>query len=277
MRARTIKPGFWDNEDLAALPAHARLLFIGIWGMADRDGRLEDRPARIRAKVFPYEPEVEVDRFLTSLHEQGFIMRYEVAGIRLIEVPGFKKHQNPHPNEKAYGYPAREITRVDHVITQTDHAIPSIPSISCFPLPVSRATHGPRARDAENGTQNQKPEDELPSRTAPLIAGRTPHDWATRLCDRHPKAKNRVLAEQEITKLCFGKGAEALLPLIDSRHEAWCATEAWQDKDGQYAPALATWLTDRGWTKQPKGMKPGDVAIPKWEGNYWEREGKAAE
>ena len=44
MRTRLLKPGFFMNEELARLPVRARLLFAGLWCLADREGRLEDRP-----------------------------------------------------------------------------------------------------------------------------------------------------------------------------------------------------------------------------------------
>ena len=39
-RARNIKPGFFRNADLAELTFEARLLFIGLWTLADSEGRL---------------------------------------------------------------------------------------------------------------------------------------------------------------------------------------------------------------------------------------------
>ena len=52
-RARNIKPGLFSNEVIAELPAFDRLLFIGLWCLADREGRLEDRPKRIKMELFP--------------------------------------------------------------------------------------------------------------------------------------------------------------------------------------------------------------------------------
>ena len=54
-RARNIKPGFFRNSDLVELPMDARLLFIGLWTLADRMGRLEDRPKQIKMEIFPAE------------------------------------------------------------------------------------------------------------------------------------------------------------------------------------------------------------------------------
>jgi hypothetical protein len=103
-RARNIKPAFFKNESLSELSSHARLLFIGLWCLADVKGRLEDRPARIRAEVFPYET-VDVNQLLNELAESegNFITRYIVDGQSYIEVKNFHLHQNPHPNEKKKG------------------------------------------------------------------------------------------------------------------------------------------------------------------------------
>lgn len=104
-RSRNLKPGFFKNESLAECSPLARLLFAGLWCLADRDGRLEDRPKRIRAEVLPYD-DGSVDEMLTELHRAGFIVRYEAQGQRFIQVVNFAKHQNPHCNERPSEIPA---------------------------------------------------------------------------------------------------------------------------------------------------------------------------
>lgn len=106
-RARNIKPGFFKNEYLGELDPYARLLFIGLWMLADREGRLEDRPLRIKAEVFPYES-VQVEKLLDKLDMCGgdLIQRYEVDGERYIQITNFSQHQNPHKNEKGSCIPA---------------------------------------------------------------------------------------------------------------------------------------------------------------------------
>ena len=54
-RSRNIKPGIMANEDLAELGAIERLLFIYLWMLADKEGRLEDRPKRIKVEALPYD------------------------------------------------------------------------------------------------------------------------------------------------------------------------------------------------------------------------------
>lgn len=104
-RSRNIKPAFFDNENLAALTPHARLLFIGLWCLADVKGRLEDRPSRIRARIFPYEPHIDIESLLNELASppEFFIMRYQVEQSRYIEITNFRKHQNPSTKEKQAG------------------------------------------------------------------------------------------------------------------------------------------------------------------------------
>jgi hypothetical protein len=104
-RARNIKPSFFANEDLAELDLRSRLLFIGLWCLADREGRLEDRPKRIKAELFPYE-DCDINEHLQELHDSGFIRRYEMYGERYIWIVKFTKHQNPHIKEKASMIPA---------------------------------------------------------------------------------------------------------------------------------------------------------------------------
>jgi len=138
MRSRDIKPGFFLNEYLAACSPHARLLFIGLWMLADREGRLEDRPKQIEAAIFPYE-EVNIEELLSELEnvpgDHPFIQRYQVNGKRYIQVVNFAKHQNPHRNEKESVIPplaekddemddnAREM---DRATREMDRATPEI-------------------------------------------------------------------------------------------------------------------------------------------------------
>lgn len=104
MRSRNIKPDFFLDDDLATLPFEGRILFAGLWCCADRAGRLEDRPSRIRASVFPYDA-VDVDALLTGLVRTGQIIRYTVNGQKYIQINGFAKHQSPHHTEKASSIP----------------------------------------------------------------------------------------------------------------------------------------------------------------------------
>lgn len=104
-RLRVLKPRFFTNEDLADVCPLGRLLFQGLWCWADREGRLEDRPKRIKIEILPYD-DCDVDELLEELQGKGFILRYESGGQRYIQVVNFKKHQSPHIKEGPSTIPA---------------------------------------------------------------------------------------------------------------------------------------------------------------------------
>lgn len=99
-RARNIKPGFFKNYDLADMGPYAQILFAGLWCLADREGRLEDKPRFIKAEIFPYY-DCDINGELTKLERLKLVSRYEVDGVSVILVQNFKKHQTPHNTEKA--------------------------------------------------------------------------------------------------------------------------------------------------------------------------------
>lgn len=97
-RTRLIKPGTFKNEVLAKCDPFARILFTGLWCLADRDGKLQDRPERIKAEVLPYDT-VDITVLLQQLSDNKFITRYEVGDEKIILINNFKVHQHPHKTE----------------------------------------------------------------------------------------------------------------------------------------------------------------------------------
>lgn len=132
-RARNIKPSFFTNEDLVELPFEDRLLFVGLWTLADREGRLEDRPKRIKMAVFPAD-NVDVDESLARLAKSGFIARYEARGIACIQVLNFAKHQNPHVREAASELPSIGENETSTVPAQCQHSAGHADSLNPYSL-----------------------------------------------------------------------------------------------------------------------------------------------
>ena len=150
-RLRTLKPSFFMNEDLAKLPMAGRLLFQGLWCLADRRGRLEDRPARIKAQVLPYD-ECDVDALLTALDLYGFIFRYQVADERYLQIVKFEKHQTPHVKEAESTIPAPD-----------EHATKTMPAPPVFCLPSSVSPElEPELEPEPEGRANRAPRTHKP-------------------------------------------------------------------------------------------------------------------
>lgn len=102
-RARNIKPAFFLNDDLAEQNNPlGRLLFIGLWTLADYKGELEWRAGRIKAQLLPYD-ECDIKQLAINLDKSGFIRFYSDGSRIYINIPNFEKHQNPHKNERAQG------------------------------------------------------------------------------------------------------------------------------------------------------------------------------
>ncbi len=112
-----MKPGFFKNEELAKVSHEGRLLYAGLWCLADRAGRLEDRPSRIRAELFPYQS-IKVDRLLQELIAGGFLQRYVVQGRAYLHIPTFLDHQRPHPHE-------------------AESMLPAPPAVTCHDMPLT--------------------------------------------------------------------------------------------------------------------------------------------
>jgi len=77
-RIRQIKPEFYLDDELAQCSRDASLLFPGLWMPADKIGKLADRPAKIRARLFPYDTDLgteAVDSLISELEGHGFLLR----------------------------------------------------------------------------------------------------------------------------------------------------------------------------------------------------------
>lgn len=97
-RIRTIKPQMFTDEDIGDLSFEARWLFAGLFTQADREGRLEDRPRKLKVELMAYDS-VNVEYLLRELAEARFITRYEAEGKRYIHIRTFWKHQHFHIKE----------------------------------------------------------------------------------------------------------------------------------------------------------------------------------
>lgn len=110
-RIRSIKPEFFTDEDVAGLSPWAQLLFIALWTHADKAGRLEDRPARIKVCCQPYSSQ-KIYSLLAELVRGGFIYRYTHDGKGFIQIRSWTKHQLCHRDEPSSSIPAPD-GRVD--------------------------------------------------------------------------------------------------------------------------------------------------------------------
>jgi hypothetical protein len=98
-RIRSIKPEFFFSESLKDVSRDARLFFIGLWTLADREGRLKWSPSKIKAQIFPYDDDVVLHRLAEELARVGCLTVYEVDRKAYAWIPEFMTHQRPHAKE----------------------------------------------------------------------------------------------------------------------------------------------------------------------------------
>ena len=220
--SRNLKPGFFKNENLAECSPLARLLFAGLWCIADRSGRLEDRPKRIRAEVLPYD-NGSVDDLLNELYQAGFIQRYRIGEQRFIQVQNFAKHQNPHCREPESTIPepgkhSASTGQVsdEHRTGPADSLNPLTDSLSLIP--------------EENHCS--------PS------ASESAHDGFATFWGLYPKkvAKPQAMKAWKKVKPTGQVFANLMAALEKQR-----ASADWLKDGGQFIPHPATWLNGRRW------------------------------
>lgn len=92
-RNRMLNPEFWLDEEVAQLSAHARLLYMGLWGICDDNyATLPNMPGWIKAQIFPYE-EVDTKKLLKELQEVGKIIIFKVEEKEYWHIKNFFKYQ----------------------------------------------------------------------------------------------------------------------------------------------------------------------------------------
>lgn len=73
MRIRTIKPEFWQDEDLSGVSDKARLLAIGLLNLSDDEGYFKSHPRLIQSAIFPFCPRIKINTLLEELRSIGYI------------------------------------------------------------------------------------------------------------------------------------------------------------------------------------------------------------
>ena len=217
MRARNIKPGFWQNEDLAEMPPATRLAFIGLWCLADRDGKLEYRPKKIKLQLFPYD-DVDIGHALSCLGSAGLILFYDVDHIQYIQIVNFKKHQSPHVRETASTIP-------DPVKGEPRTCLGS-------------ALDQPRSPDSLNPDSLNPEKNTCPNG----------HDYFEEFYKNYPRKVARGAAEKAWKKI---KNPKETLGLIMSAISWQRRLPAWTEDGGKFIPYPSAYLNQKRWLDEP--------------------------
>lgn len=172
-RVRTIKPSFFQSDDVSALPLRARLTWIGLWTHCDDAGRTKDHARLIKAAIWPLDNVslADIEEDLETLAAHGRIVRYEVDGRRYLEITNWRVHQyiqKPTPSRLP---PPPSISSNGHVPLPESSGSP--PSGKGRERKGREGTRDVRAREADGAAMPEHPGSEPPPR-----------------CEKHLNSKN---------------------------------------------------------------------------------------
>lgn len=251
-RVRSVRPEYFTDDDIASLPVLARLLFVGLWCHADREGRLKDRPQALKARILPFDS-CDVDDLLGGLVAVGQIVRYEVNGEKLIAIPKFLKHQHPHFKE-----PPSSLPPCNEIVTKPGMEIASCQDGNRSMKPGSWSlVLGPDPDPGAEGVARAHEADRIPppGMDADLDTVLGQHlsgyhlDVFLRVVRRHPNPEGQERGAIDFKHLRL---TMADCVAFDKNHLAWVESGHWDRR----APALHFYIADGTW-RAPPGPLPG--------------------
>lgn len=274
MRSRNIKPGFFKNEILGQADPFLSLTFQGLWCLADREGRLEYRPLRIKAEIFPYRYDLDINRYLTELSRLGFICIYEVNGVEYVDIKNFKKHQAPHNTEKKSIIPENPNKSDNYTLTvnaplknggyHPDLLIPdsliqetnSVCSEAERDLECSVDPECKKEAEKEAPTRNDYPEDFLTFFQAyPKTGGSKKKAYTA-----WKKARDKPTLEQLLLLIEKSKASERWRRNIIPHPETWLNQARWETAESE-APAITEVFKPKEF--DPRTIYGDDFEYPK--------------
>lgn len=150
MRIRQVKPAFWSDSVIAALPAPARLFYIGLWMEADDAGWLRWDCSQIANELYGYESrkrrERDVETFMALLVKAERVVVHPCGHV---EIPRLTSHQHLSVTSKQ----VRTILR-EH---EGCHDSPQAPAETrgSPPLPASKGKGEGNVNGGGNGTVSE--------------------------------------------------------------------------------------------------------------------------
>lgn len=82
-RKRMIDPNIWQSEDFGKLSTLGKLIFIGLFSLADDEGRGRSNPVYLKSTLFPYEEGIrstDIDKTLSEISSNMSVIFYSCDG-----------------------------------------------------------------------------------------------------------------------------------------------------------------------------------------------------
>lgn len=218
-RIRTIKPEFFTSEDIVALSAFARLLYIALWCEADREGRMVWKPKTFKMRYFPAD-DIDINALCDEITNAGLVNLY---GEGYAYVPAFHAHQHINPRE-------------------TTSQLPEPSKEDAKPTRKARVNNAsPRDSDAQGGREGKGKEGDTRDASRvdapPGFAG----FWEAWPNTDRKQAMGKCLEAWK--KASAERDAAVILAHVQSMK----SSPTWAKNGGEYIPAPLVYLNQRRW------------------------------
>jgi DnaD/phage-associated family protein len=113
MPNRILKESICTSETIASLTPEREVLFYRLIVQCDDYGRMDARPAIVRAKCFPLQlnrvTEADIEQGLTELEQAGLIRLYALDDKCYLQMVTWHKHQNVRAKRSKYPAPVSDL------------------------------------------------------------------------------------------------------------------------------------------------------------------------
>ena len=104
-RRRMIHPDIWSSEDFSSLSMLSKLVFIGMFSLADDEGKGRANPAYLKSAIFPYDDKMrvaDIDKTLSEIGSKMSVTLYvhnEKDYYRLESWEKWQRVEKPQPSK----------------------------------------------------------------------------------------------------------------------------------------------------------------------------------
>lgn len=104
-RKRMVDPNIWQSEDFSKLSTLAKLVFIGLFSLADDEGRGRANPTYLKSSLFPYNEDLrstDIEKTLLEISSNMSVIFYSCNGSNYYELLSwdvFQKIDRPTPSQ----------------------------------------------------------------------------------------------------------------------------------------------------------------------------------
>lgn len=235
-RRRMIAPEIWQSEDFGELSVLARIVFIGLFSMADDEGKGRAKAIYVKSILFPYDENIRVADIDKTLEEIGskmsvtFFIHNENKYYRLDNWKKWQSIDKPQPSKIPDPIFAENVK----------NACPNSVDIG--------QTNTPETIENASSLDAPKPVKERKN----LLEQRFSMFWGA-----YPRRVGKGAAEKVFTKI---NPSEELTKRMLSAIEQAKQSQQWKNENGRYIPNPATWLGQKRWEDE-LGQKADKTTI----------------